>query len=209
MLEQIETDLLSPEAITAAVAAYKDEAKRQRKERQKPQPKASVTAAVLKKDAEIEQLKHMIRAGTMTASVLADYRRPGCGVVSWDSSGLFYVLSLRWVASLAINFVNHRQVAIRDSRRLVWPAYLAAGVVMTVAPIFNPISPSLILVSGIGASFGLNCGLLFMPLIIARNSTDRVVGEGRIPFSAFWLIVSIFICGLFIGIFGPGISFSN
>jgi len=122
---------------------------------------------------------------------------------------IFYVLSLRWVASFAINFVNHRQVAIGDSRRLVWPAYLAAGVVMTVASIFNPISPSLILVSGIGASFGLNCGLLFIPLIIARNSTDHVVGKGRIPFSAFWLIVSVFMCGLFIGILGPGISFSN
>jgi hypothetical protein len=54
---------------------------------------------------------------------------------------IFYVLSLRWVASFASNFVNHRQVAIGDSRRLVWPAYLAAGVVMTVASIFNPISP--------------------------------------------------------------------
>jgi hypothetical protein len=122
---------------------------------------------------------------------------------------IFYVLSLRWVASFAINFVNHRQVAIGDSRRLVWPAYLAAGAVMTVASIFNPISPSLILVSGIGASFGLNCGFLFMPLLIARNSTDQGVGEGRIPYSALWLIVSVFICGLFIGILGPGISFSN
>jgi hypothetical protein len=122
---------------------------------------------------------------------------------------IFYVLSLRWVASFAINFVSQRQFAIGDSRRLVWPAYLAAGVVMTAASILNPISPSLILVSGIGASFGLNCGFLFMPLIIARNSTDHGVGEGRIPFSAFWLIVSIFTCGLFIGILGPGISFSN
>jgi hypothetical protein len=122
---------------------------------------------------------------------------------------VFYVLSLRWVASFAIDFVNHRQVAIGDSRRLVWPAYLAAGIVMTVASIFNPISPSLVFVSGIGASFGLNCGFLFMPLIIARNSVYHGVGEGRIPFSAFWLIVSVFMCGLFIAILGPGINFSN
>jgi hypothetical protein len=86
---------------------------------------------------------------------------------------------------------------------------MAIGALACVASIFNPISPTLILVSGIGASFGLNCGLLFMPPIIARNSTDHGVGEGRIPFSAFWLIVSVFICGLFIGILGPGISFSH
>jgi hypothetical protein len=99
---------------------------------------------------------------------------------------IFYVLSLRWVASFAIDFVNHRQVAIADSRRLVWPAYLAAGVVLTVASIFNPIGPSLILVSGIGASFGLNCGFLFLPPIIARNADYHGIGEGRIPFGAFW-----------------------
>ena len=122
---------------------------------------------------------------------------------------IFYVLSLRWVASFAIDFVNHRQVGIGDSRRLVWPAYLAAGVVLTAASIFNPISPSLILVSGIGASFGLNCGFLFLPPIIARNAAYHGVGEARIPFSALWLIVSVFICGLFIGILGPGITFSN
>jgi hypothetical protein len=31
----------------------------------------------------------------------------------------------------------------------------------------------------------------------------------RIPVSVFWLIVSVFISGLFIGILGPGIHFSN
>jgi hypothetical protein len=122
---------------------------------------------------------------------------------------IFYFLSLRWVASFAIDFVNHRQVAIGDSQRLVWPAYLAAGVVLTVASLFNPISSSLILASGFGASFGLNCGFLFLPRIIARNTTYDGVGESRIPFSPFWLIVSIFACGLFIGILGPGINFSN
>jgi hypothetical protein len=122
---------------------------------------------------------------------------------------IFYVLSVRWVASFAIDFVNHRQIAIGDSRRLVWPAYLAAGVVLTAASIFNPISSSLILVSGIGASLGLNCGFLFLPAIIAGKATYHGVGEGRIPFSAFWLIGSVFISGLFIGILGPGIHFSN
>jgi hypothetical protein len=122
---------------------------------------------------------------------------------------IFYILSVRWVASFAIDFVNHRQVAIGDSRRFVWPAYLSAGAVLTVASIFNPISPSLILVSGLGASFGLNCGFLFLPRIIAGKATYHGVGEGRIPFSTFWLIVSVFISGLFIGILGPGIHFSH
>jgi hypothetical protein len=122
---------------------------------------------------------------------------------------IFYVLSVRWVASFAIDFVNHRQVAIGDGGRLVWPAYLSAGVVLTVASLFNPISPSLILGSGVGASFGLNCGFLFVPPIITGNATDHGAGEGRIPFSPFWLIASVSISGLFIAILGPGIHFSH
>jgi hypothetical protein len=120
-----------------------------------------------------------------------------------------YVLSVRWVASLAVGFVNHRQAAIRDSARLVWPAYLSAGVVLTAASIFNPIGPSLILGSGVGPSFGLNCGLLFVPSILAAHATYDGVGEGRIPLSAFWLIGSLFVCGLFIAVLGPGIHFST
>ena len=120
-----------------------------------------------------------------------------------------YILSVRWVASFAIDFAKHREVAVADGRRLVWPAYLSAGLVLTVASIFNPIGPSLILVSGVGPAFGLNCGFLFLPAIIAGHVTDQGLGEGRIPFSAFWLILSIVISGLFIGILGPGIRFST
>ena len=122
---------------------------------------------------------------------------------------IFYVLSVKWVASFAIDFVNHRQFAIADSRRLVWPAYLSAGAVLTVASIFNPIGPSLILGSGIAPAFGLNCGLLLVPPMIIGHATYHGAGEGRIPFSAFWLIVSLVISGLFIGILGPGIHFSH
>jgi hypothetical protein len=122
---------------------------------------------------------------------------------------IFYFLSVRWVASFAIDFVNQRQIAIGDGGRLVWPAYLSAGVALTVASIFNPIGPSLIMGSGVAAAFGLNCGILFVPPIISRNATYHGAGEGRIPFSAFWLILSVIISGLFIGILGPGIHFSS
>jgi len=121
---------------------------------------------------------------------------------------ILYVLSVRWVASFAIGFVDHRQAAIDDGERLVWPAYLAAGAILTAASIFNPISPSLILVSGLGASLGLNCGFLFLPALISRKATYRGVGGGCIPFSPFWLIGSMLMSGLFIGILGPGVQFS-
>lgn len=119
-----------------------------------------------------------------------------------------YVISVRWVASFAISFVNHRQAAIEDGPLLVWPAYLSAGVVLTVASIFNPIGPSLILGSGVAPSFGLNCGLLFVPSIIAGHADYQGAGKARIPFKVLWLIASVLLSGLFIGILGPGIHFS-
>jgi hypothetical protein len=142
------------------------------------------------------------------AAVITGLSPPGAWRCALGLVGIVvYFLSLLWVASFAIAFVDHRQVAMADIRRFVWPAYIGAGVALTIASIFNPISPSLILVSGICASFGLNCGLLFVPPIIAEKVSYNGVGEGRIPFSAVWVIVSVVICGLFMGILGPGVHF--
>lgn len=120
-----------------------------------------------------------------------------------------YFMSFRWIASFMIGFVNRGEIAVADLERLVWPAYLAGGVVLTAASVLNPISPSLILVSGIGASFGLNCGLLFLPAFVTGKSRNQGTPVGHIPLSAFWLIVALGSCALFIGILGPGIHFSK
>lgn len=64
-----------------------------------------------------------------------------------------YVLAIRWTASSMLGLVNRGEVALVDLQRLVLPAYLTAGAVMTIASVFNPISPTLILLSGAGASF--------------------------------------------------------
>jgi hypothetical protein len=126
------------------------------------------------------------------------------------AAGIFlYFISFRWVASFMIDFVNRGEITVADSERLVWPAYLAGGVALTAASVLNPISPSLILISGIGASFGLNCGFLLIPAFVAGKSRSQRTAVGQIPFSAFWLIVALSSCGLFIGILGPGIRFSN
>jgi site-specific DNA recombinase len=70
LLDYIETDLLSPQAIELAVAEYRDEAKKQRRNRPATKPPAEVEQSVARIDRDIEQLKQMIRAGTMTAATL-------------------------------------------------------------------------------------------------------------------------------------------
>ena len=84
---------------------------------------------------------------------------------------ILYFLMIRWTASIIRDLVNLGEVAISDVQRLVLPAYLAGGAVMTVASVFNPFGPSLILLSGAGASFGLNAGMLFLPAMIGGTSS--------------------------------------
>ena len=120
-----------------------------------------------------------------------------------------YVFSVRWTASSMIRLVGSGQVALPDMQRVVLPAYLAGGAVMTVASIFNPISPSLILLSGVGASFGLNSGLLFLPGIVAGNARSQSLVTRPMPLSFSWLALALVFAGIFIVVLGPGIHFSN
>ena len=120
-----------------------------------------------------------------------------------------YVLTIHWVASIAIDWVNHGEVALADLWRLVLSAYLAGGAVMTIASAFNPISLSLILGAGVVASFGLNSGMLFLPMIVAANARPQTATTRPMPFSFSWLALGLTVSGVFIGVLGPGVHFSN
>lgn len=125
------------------------------------------------------------------------------------TGAILYVLAVRWTARSMLDLVNRGETTSADLQRLVLPAYLAGGAVMTIAAVFNPISPSLILLSGAGASFGLNSGLLFLPGMVGANARSQTLVTQPMPFSFFWFGLGIVVSGLFIGVLGPGIHFSN
>jgi hypothetical protein len=70
LLDYIQNGLLSPEIVELAVAGYRAEAKKMRRARPTTKPPTEVALSVARIDHEIEQLKQMIRAGTMTAATL-------------------------------------------------------------------------------------------------------------------------------------------
>jgi len=116
-----------------------------------------------------------------------------------------YALAIRGTAGGLLPFVERGGVAFRDVRGLVVAAYVAGGALMTAASVLNPISPVLILTSGVGASFGLNLGLLFVPGIVAARAHNRT-GTGRpMPFSPLWLCLALIVGAAFVAILGPGI----
>jgi hypothetical protein len=121
-----------------------------------------------------------------------------------------YVGSVRWLARSMAHLVERKVVALRDLRHLVIAGYSAGGAVLTVASVFNPISPKLILISGFGASFGLSVGLLFVPGIIKRRfAADSEGASAPTSLSIAWVSCAIIVAIIFIAVFGPGIHFGS
>jgi hypothetical protein len=120
-----------------------------------------------------------------------------------------YALALRATAAALSRFVERGELAASQVGALTLPAYLAGGVLMTLASVFNPISPNLILLSGVGASFGLNAGFLFLPGIVGGHGT-RGPAPGRLSApSLAWLGCALVVGAAFVALLGPGVRFAS
>jgi hypothetical protein len=119
-----------------------------------------------------------------------------------------YVRSIHWLSRCMAGLVESKDITVSDLRRFVIAGYLAGGSVMTLASAFNPISPALILVSGIGASFGLLAGILLIPTAMRRQFPGRAdAASAPASFSLAWICAAAVVGGVFIAVFGPGIRF--
>jgi len=104
------------------------------------------------------------------------------------AGAMVYALGMHWLARSMVPKVESGQVALWELRRLTVVSYLAGGAILTAAAFFNPIGPQLILLAGVGASFGLSWGLLLIPrLIQARVQGDTQAALTPMPLSPVWL----------------------
>ena len=127
--------------------------------------------------------------------------RMGMGIVGL----VLYLAVVRWAAALLTALVECSNIDIRELSRLTVPAYLAGGLLMILAAVFNPFSPSLILLSGAGASLGLTWGLLLIPgMVKARQTSDPQF----LPLNWVWVGVGAAVAIVFIGVFGRGFRFA-
>jgi hypothetical protein len=149
----------------------------------------------------------LLNSGYLVLSAVGNGSDDWTKVIAGLSPAWLYVLTIHSVASFAIDWVNHGEVALPDLWRLALSAYLAGGAVMTIASIFNPIGPKLILLSGASASFGLNFGLLLLPGIVAANARSQTLVTRPIAFNFFWFALGLVVSGIFIAVLGPGIHF--
>jgi hypothetical protein len=128
--------------------------------------------------------------------------RAGLAIVG----GGLYVWAVRLGADTMRGLVNEGLVDRRDLHRMVLPAYLAGGILLTAASVFNPISPKLILLSGAAASFGSSCGLLNIAGLVAQQNTEMDAPSQTLPRSRTWILAAIPVAGVFVGLLGPGIT---
>lgn len=130
--------------------------------------------------------------------------RVGMGL---SGTGL-YVLSIRWAAARMGNIVAKGALDRRDLFRFTFPAYIAGGVLLTLASVFNPFSPSLILMSGAGASFGVTWGLFFIPEMVRERTQSLNASPQEFSLSWGWIALAAATGIVFVAVFGRGIQFS-
>ena len=104
------------------------------------------------------------------------------------------------------SFVRSGQLTRGEARRLVIPAYLAGGLLLVAGSARNSIDPSLILLSGVSSGFGAMFGLLFVPGIVERITTDSAHAGPALRSSIRLALVAALVAFLFVGVLGPGIS---
>ena len=118
-----------------------------------------------------------------------------------------YAGSLRWIARSMAYRVGH-QFSLADLWRLIITVYLAGGAVLTLASVFNPISPKLIFISGMGPSFVLSAGLLRVPALIrSRIVATSPTVSAPLSLNVGWLTAGIVVGVVFVAVFGRGIHF--
>jgi hypothetical protein len=130
--------------------------------------------------------------------------RIGMGAVGL---GLFFVF-IRWAGQLINKWIEAGQVDPRDLSRLTLPAYVGGGILMTLASVFNPFSPTLILLSGVGASFGLTWGLLLIPSMVSPRLSGVSANTRPLAFSTKWTAIAALVGITFVAFFGPGFRFN-
>ena len=122
---------------------------------------------------------------------------------------IFYTTVIRVAVLLATPWIADGDTSIADFRRVIRVSYVTGGVLLVLGSAFNPIGRELILISGVGASFGLTCGLLLVPGILASDVKAPGWISNALEFQPAWIAAGLIVGIVFVGFFGPGVHFAR
>jgi hypothetical protein len=104
--------------------------------------------------------------------------------------------------------VQNGDVDRREMTRLVFPAYVAGGLLFVAGAALNRVSPSLILMSGVSSGFGAMAGLAFVPSLVERSVKESATVAAPLRFNLGWVVAGVLVAGIFITVLGPGVRLS-
>ena len=122
---------------------------------------------------------------------------------------IFYATVIRVAVRAATPWIADGDTSIADLRRVIRVSYVAGGVLLVLGSAFNPVGRDLILISGVGASFGLTCGLLLVPGILASDVNEPGPISKVLEFQPAWIVVALVVGTVFVGVLGPGIRLAR
>jgi hypothetical protein len=107
-----------------------------------------------------------------------------------------YMLSMRVVARVFRPFGPSAR-----ARRIVWTAWLTAGVFACITALFDQNPVAAILHNAAPQSLALSIGLLFLPRYVVSAAEEPVI-ERRVS----WLLAALTVAAMSIGFLGPGFA---
>ena len=107
-----------------------------------------------------------------------------------------------------ITLVRSGEVDRLEVPRLVFPAYLAGGLLLVAAATLNRISPSLVLMSGVSSGFGAMAGVAFVPRLVERRTEESASAVAPLSFNLGWVVAGLVVAVAFIAVLGPGVRLS-
>ena len=124
------------------------------------------------------------------------------------AGAVLYVRAVRIMAAQWITLVRNGEVDRREMPRLIFPAYVAGGLLFVGGAGLNRISASLILMSGVSSGFGAMLGLTFVPGLVERQTTESATAPVPLRFNLGWAAAGFLVALVFIAVLGPGVRLS-
>jgi len=127
--------------------------------------------------------------------------RIGLGVMGAAAYGGAVVLSAGELARV----VENDSVSSAEIPGLVLLAYVVGSTLLVAASAFNPIGPSLILLSGVSSGFAATAGLTAIPRLVENRVGRRGAGAGAVSCNPGWVVTGLVVAILFTTVVGRGI----
>jgi hypothetical protein len=139
-----------------------------------------------------------VARGTMPALIW----RPAMSVFG----GALYFLLARQSAQWLRSLVGSGELAMRRSKLLTVPAYIAGGLLYCLSGLFNPVGPVLIAISAAATSFGGASGLLWLTEFLRRGE-HSAAPAAALDRSYVWIVAGCVVSLIFVATLGPSIHF--